>query len=183
MRRVINCVSTRESTCAVVATTTVASTSPALVATSSDQQRGLKQARTPFGYYRHKHSRQQFPTWRRPFKAGGESTITSAPHYFFTGMTKTQGAFLPKDNYVTGDWTGLMQVPRQQVYTLQHATSGAACYIRRFPSEFNFGANPSRWLIGKPLRSFVRGRMTIFDDQMLTKKQRLDYIKGGLLPK
>lgn len=156
---------------------------PTVPAVVQLQTRELKQARTPFGYYRHRHSRQQFPPWRRPYKNGAESTITSAPHYFFSGMTKTQSAFLPKENYVTGDWTGLFYADRKQVYTLQHATSGGSCRIRRFPSVFDFSSNPSRWLIGKPLRSFVRGRMTIFDDQMLTKKQRLDYIKGGLLPK
>eukprot|EP00758_Cryptobia_borreli_P010043 Tbor_TRINITY_DN5529_c1_g2::TRINITY_DN5529_c1_g2_i1::g.12923::m.12923 len=150
---------------------------------TSTQKRYLKQARTPFGFYRARYSRMQYPPWRRPYSNGRLSLPISCPHYFFQNNSKTQLAFLPRVNYITGDWNGLFSVDRQQIYTLQHAISGAKCRVRRFPSMFSFENAPSRWLIGKTLATHARPRMTMYDEQMLTKKQRLDYVKAGLLPK
>lgn len=147
------------------------------------QRRFLKQARTPFGFYHQKHSRMQYPPWRRPWKNGASSWRLTAPYLHFEGSSGSQSTLLPKENYITGDWTGLFSVDRYQVYTLQHATSGATCRVRRFPTTFDFTSIPSRWLIGKPLRNHARGKTILIDENMLTKKQRADHIKAGFLPK
>eukprot|EP00744_Colponema_vietnamica_P020673 GILI01029415.1.p1 GENE.GILI01029415.1~~GILI01029415.1.p1 ORF type:complete len:179 (+),score=3.05 GILI01029415.1:38-574(+) len=149
----------------------------------STQRRFLKQARTPFGFYHQKNSKMHYPPWRRPWKSGSNAHTFVAPYHFFNHGSGTQSALLPQANYITGDWTGLTTVNRFQVYTLQHATSGASCKIRRFPSTYEFSSLPSRWLIGKALRTHSRGKIHHVDENMLTKKQRADYIKAGFLPK
>lgn len=154
------------------------STTSALVT----QVRNLKIAKSVFGFYLGRQGQRKYPFHRRPHFKGLYSANLNAPYFWSFATAKSQCFFLPEDNYITGDWTGKFFVSRRQVYTLQHATSGAKCRMKRFPSTFEFN-NPSRWNIGKELMTLSKPRMDLIDEQMLTKKQRLDYVKAGLLPK
>jgi hypothetical protein len=139
-------------------------------------------AKSIFGFYLGRQGQRKYPFHRRPHSKNSAAMILNAPHYWSYATTKCQANFLPEENYITGDWTGKLFVSSRQVYTLQHATAGAKCRMKRFPSVFEFN-NPSRWNIGKELYSLSKPRMDLIDEQMLTKKQRLDYVKSGLLPK
>ncbi|CCW67988.1 unnamed protein product [Phytomonas sp. Hart1] len=146
------------------------------------QKRLLKIAKSTFGYYLGRRGRRKYPFHRRPHIKNTQSMNLKAP-YFWSYMTaKSQGFFLPEENYITGDWTGKFFVSKRQVYTLQHANSDAKVRVKSFPSIFEFD-KPSRWNIGKEMNTMAKPRMDLIDEQMLTKKQRLDYIKSGLLPK
>lgn len=146
------------------------------------QRRFLKMAKSVFGFYLGRGGQRKYPLHRRPHSKGTGSMNTSAPYFWSYYTAKSQLFFLPEDNYITGDWTGKFFVSRKQVYTLQHATSGATCRMKRFPAVHEF-SNPSRWNIGKELMTLSKPRMDLIDEQMLNKKQRLDYVKAGLLPK
>jgi hypothetical protein len=139
-------------------------------------------AKSVFGFYLGRQGQRKYPFHRRPHRKGTHAANLTGPYFWKYCTAKTAGAFLPEENYITGDWTGKFFVSRQQVYTLQHATSGATVSIKRFPSIHTF-KNPSRWNIGKELYTLSKPRMELIDEQMLTKKQRLDYVKAGLLPK
>nr|6HIV_CS Chain CS, uS19m [Trypanosoma brucei brucei]6HIW_CS Chain CS, uS19m [Trypanosoma brucei brucei]6HIZ_CS Chain CS, uS19m [Trypanosoma brucei brucei]6SG9_CS Chain CS, uS19m [Trypanosoma brucei brucei]6SGB_CS Chain CS, uS19m [Trypanosoma brucei brucei]7PUA_CS Chain CS, uS19m [Trypanosoma brucei brucei]7PUB_CS Chain CS, uS19m [Trypanosoma brucei brucei] len=146
------------------------------------QKRFLKIAKSAFGFYLARRGQRKYPFLRRPHIKNTHSMNPSAP-YFWSFMTaKSQMAFLPEENYITGDWTGKFFVSKRQVYTLQHATSGAKVRVKSFPSIFEFNS-PSRWNIGKEMNTLTKPRMDLIDEQMLTKKQRLDYVRAGLLPK
>lgn len=145
-------------------------------------RRHLKIAKSVFGFYLGRQGQRKYPFHRRPFFKGTWAMNLNAPHYWSFSTTKSQANFLPEENYITGEWTGKFFSSSRQVYTLQHATSGAKCRMRRFPSTHEFN-NPSRWNIGKELYTMSKPRMDLIDEQMLTKKQRLDYVKAGLLPK
>lgn len=145
-------------------------------------RRHLKMAKSIFGFYLGRQGRRAYPFHRRPHMKNTASMNLSVPHFWSYATTKCQANFLPEENYITGDWTGKLFVSSRQVYTLQHSTSGAKCRMKRFPSVHEFN-NPSRWNIGKELYSLSKPRMDLIDEQMLTKKQRLDYVKAGLLPK
>ncbi|KEG13041.1 hypothetical protein DQ04_01251140 [Trypanosoma grayi] len=149
---------------------------------ASTQKRFLKIAKSAFGFYLARRGQRKYPLHRRPHIKNTHSMNLSAP-YFWSFMTaKSQTLFLPEENYITGDWTGKFFVSKRQVYTLQHATSGAKVRVKSFPSVFEFNS-PSRWNIGKEMNTLTKPRMDLIDEQMLTKKQRLDYVKAGLLPK
>lgn len=145
-------------------------------------RRFLKIAKSSFGFYLGRGGQRKYPAFRRPHLKGTHAMNLNAPYFWSFMTSKSQCFYLPAENYITGDWTGKFFVSRAQVYTLQHATSGATCRVKRFPSTFEFN-NPSRWNIGKELRTLSKPRMDLIDEQMLTKKQRLDYVKAGMLPK
>ncbi|KAF8295207.1 putative Mitochondrial SSU ribosomal protein [Trypanosoma cruzi] len=148
----------------------------------NNQKRFLKMAKSAFGFYLARRGQRKFPFLRRPHIKNTHAMNLSAP-YFWSFMTaKSQTYFLPEENYITGDWTGKFFVSKLQVYTLQHATSGSRVRVKSFPSVFEL-SSPSRWNIGKELNTLTKPRMDLIDEQMLTKKQRLDYVKAGLLPK
>jgi hypothetical protein len=121
------------------------------------------------------------PLWRRPFYANGHATRIRAPFHWRYFGPHDPNAFLPKENYVTGDWSGLYYQELGQVYTLQHATAAVPIRVKRFPTYFTF-KNHSRWLIGKSLRTWVEPKAHIIDELAITKKARLDMVKKGLLP-
>ena len=139
-------------------------------------------AKSPFGFYYGRFGQRKFPFHRRPFVKHTGCANLHAPYWWSYFGPKSQLLFLPEENYITGDWTGKYYLSKKQVYTLQHAVGGAKCTIKRFPMLFEFN-NPSRWNIGKALGTLAKPRMDLIDEQMLTKKQRLDYVKAGLLPK
>ena len=145
------------------------------------QVRRLKIARTGFGFYYARHGRKRYPPWRQPYNHMRNSGQCFAPYFWTYHTTKTPQEFLPQQNYITGDWTGTLHSHNSQVYTLQHAVSGAMVRMRRFPSTTNLV--PSRWMIGKPLRTLTHPHMHLIDEGILTKKMKLEYIKKGLLPK
>jgi hypothetical protein len=164
--------------CSVAVPMTTSCSRVALV----ESRRTLKIAKSVFGYYLGRQGQRKFPFHRRPHFKGTFVMNLNAPHYWSFATTKCQAHFLPEENYITGDWTGKFFVSSRQVYTLQHATAGVKCRMKRFPSVFEFN-NPSRWNIGKELQTLSKPRMDLIDEQMLTKKQRLDYVKAGMLPK
>ncbi|KPI88709.1 hypothetical protein ABL78_2169 [Leptomonas seymouri] len=167
--------------CASAATPTSHICSPFTFA-SATQKRFLKIAKSAFGFYLARRGQRKYPFHRRPHIKNTYAMNMNAP-YFWSFMTaKSQSFFLPEENYITGDWTGKFFVSKRQVYTLQHATSGGKVRVKSFPSVFELN-NPSRWNIGKEICTLTKPRMDLIDDQMLTKKQRLDYVKAGLLPK
>ncbi|CAJ1031567.1 hypothetical protein Q4I30_005871 [Leishmania utingensis] len=146
------------------------------------QKRFLKIVKSTFGYYLARRGQRKFPFHRRPHIKNTQAMNLNAP-YFWSYMTaKSQSFFLPADNYITGNWTGKFFVSKRQVYTLQHATGGGKVRVKSFPSVFELNS-PSRWNVGKEMNTLTKPRMDLIDDQMLTKKQRLDYVKAGFLPK
>jgi hypothetical protein len=180
MFRRVSCISPRGGMTALVADAHLrpGEASSALVVA----RRHLKMAKSPFGYYYGRIGQRKFPFHRRPFVKHTGCANLHAPYWWSYYGPKSQLFFLPEENYITGDWTGKYYLSKRQVYTLQHSTSGARCTVKRFPGLFDFN-NPSRWNVGKALGTLVKPRMDLIDEQMLTKKQRLDYVKAGLLPK
>ncbi|CAD2218231.1 hypothetical protein AGDE_03436 [Angomonas deanei] len=146
------------------------------------QKRFLKIAKSAFGFYLARRGQRRYPFLRRPHTKNTHAMNLKAPYYWSFMTAKSPSFFLPMENYITGDWTGKYFVSKRQVYTLQHATSGAKVRVKSFPSVFEFNS-PSRWNIGKEMNTLTKPRMDLIDDQMLTKKQRMDYVKAGLLPK
>lgn len=103
------------------------------------------------------------------------------PHWWIHYGPRTPNDFLPKHNYVCGDYIGGFYQHLHTIYTLQHATSGVTQRIRRHPGFHEF-TNPSRWLIGRQMRSHSRTRVHVLDEATISKKQRLLYVKKGYIP-
>ncbi|KAK7199996.1 hypothetical protein NESM_000048800 [Novymonas esmeraldas] len=154
----------------------------AAAAAAGLQKRFLKIAKSTFGFYLARKGQRKFPFHRRPHTKNTHAMNLNAPYYWSFMTAKSQSFFLPEENYITGDWTGKFFVSKRQVYTLQHATSGGKVRVKSFPSVFEMNS-PSRWNVGKEMNTLTKPRMDLIDDQMLTKKQRLDYVKAGFLPK
>ena len=66
------------------------------------------------------------------------------------------------------------------MYTLQHVTSGVPFRIRRYPIAHQF-RNPSRFMIGKGMFAWSRGRPGVIDEATLSKNKRASLIKKGYL--
>lgn len=149
----------------------------------SEQRRGLKFAKTTFGYKLWRRG-QRKPEFMRDHI--GRSTVyrnlLKAPLWWRYATSKNPDKLLPKSNFITGEWTGLYHLPKSQVMTLQHVTSNAPLRIRRFPVTYTFN-HPSRWLIGKYLGTFAVPRAPIVDETTLTKRQRTVMVRKGLIPK
>ena len=145
--------------------------------------RFLRVAQSPHGYYIRRRGQfmQNMNPFRRPFYSNPHATKFIAPFFWHSFSPSNPNAFLPKANYVTGPWTGLYAIPRDQVYTLQHCTANVPLRVRRFPTFFEYTSH-SRWMIGKGVRSWVEPRAHIFDEAALTKRARLGLVKKGLLP-
>lgn len=164
-------------------TTVLAVISPCALSLPAEQKRGLKFAKTTFGYKISRRGQRTFPPWRRPFGTSQNyRTFINIPHYWKTNIAKDPSKPLPRDNYITGEWTGLFALPRNQVFTLQHATSGSTVRMRRFPTFYTFN-NPTRWLIGKHLTQWAVSRAKVVDEVSITKRQRMVMVKKGYLPK
>jgi hypothetical protein len=153
--------------------------SPAALSTA---RRALTIGKTTFSRKLHRRGQRTFPHWRHPSQHQRHATNITAPYHWHYFGPKHHDKLLPKENYVTGDWTGLYYMNRIQVYTLQHTTATAKVRIRRFPTFFDF-KQQSRWMIGKALRTWVEPKAHIIDEASLTKKQRMVLIKKGLLDK
>lgn len=144
-------------------------------------RRGLLIAKSPFGYYHRKYGQRKFPLYRRPFVSHQKANFLSAPYFWSEHMSRDPNEFLPKANYITGDFAGLYYLSRSTVYTLQMATSGVPIKTRRQPGLYQFNS-PSRWLIGKPLRVWAVQRLGILDEASLSKKTRITLAKKGFVP-
>ncbi len=155
------------------------STTPAVI----DSQRFLRVAKSTMGY--HIRRRGQFashwPLFRKPHNQHPSSAAVVPIFHWKRYGPRDPNEFLPKHNYVHGNWVGLTYSNLHQVYTLQHCNAGVPLRVRRFPTIFEFKSH-SRWMIGKALRTWVEPKAHIFDEAALTKKARLDLVKKGLLP-
>lgn len=145
------------------------------------QRRTLIFAKSTFGYKIRRRGQMKFPFYRRPFQSHEKASDTHAPFWWVHYGPKSACEFLPKHNYVCGDYVGAYYLHNHHVYTLQHATSGVPIRMRRFPGFYEF-THPSRWLIGRSLRTLSRTRQHIIDEAVITKKQRLLYVKKGYIP-
>jgi hypothetical protein len=79
-----------------------------------------------------------------------------------------------------GDYTGAFFMHNHTYYTLQMATEGVPVRIRRAPTFFEF-SQPSRWLIGKELRTSPPTKVKIADEATMPKRTRLKWVKKGWL--
>ncbi len=169
----------------VAQTSTAVALRPSSLTSSvvASQQRNLRFAKTTFGYRLPRRGQRKFPAWRQPF-AHSKNFLSylKVPYHWKNNVAKDPNRFLPKANYITGEWTGLFAVPTRQVFTVQHATCGVPIRIRRFPTFYTF-SNPSRWLIGKHMSQWAVSRARIVDEATISKRQRLVLVKRGLVPK
>jgi hypothetical protein len=192
MRRCLQFSTTTATTTTVVSS----SSSPTLLASSPqltlptvptvalfEAQRTLRVATSHINYYIRRRGQfaTQWPLFRQPRPKSHRQSRLQPLYHWKTGSPYDSNYFLPKENYVTGDWNGLFLVPKDQVYTLQHCTANVPMKIRRFPTTYEFKAH-SRWMIGRSLKNWTEPKAHIFDVAALTKKTHLRLIKEGLLP-
>jgi hypothetical protein len=149
----------------------------------SEQRRFLKFAKSNHGYHIKRAGYRKFPSWRRPIALSTRhASKISAPFHWKYWKASDSANFLPRENYVTDFMTGTVGVPRGSYATLQHLTSGVPITVMRFPTFYTFN-KPSRWIIGSRLQQWVLPRALIVDEVAISKRQKLVYIKKGLLPK
>lgn len=158
----------------------VALTTPS-TANACEQRRFFKFAKSQFGFKLLKRGARKYPTWRGPIAGSKEyRTFTHAPVFWKQNLPKNPRELLPRSNFVVNNMTGHFCLPRDQIYTLQHATSSVPVRIKRFPTTYTF-TNPSRWTIGTRLTQWAVPRARITDEVAISKKQRLVYVKLGLI--
>lgn len=149
----------------------------------AESQRFLRVAHSQFGYYyrRRGQSSQHWPRYRKPYTSNPQSARLAPIVHWRQFAPYDVNQFLPKANYVAGDWIGLFCLPLDQVYTLHHCTANVPMRVKRFPTTFEYKSH-SRWMIGKAMKTWVENKAHIFDEAAITKKVRLELVKQGLLP-
>ena len=141
----------------------------------------LTKNRSRFTIYINRHGKRQFPAYRHPRRFSLRAHYRMNAAYFWKQhVNKNIRSYLPKENYITGDWTGLFYMPHNQIYTAQHFLSGVPFRVRRYPLSHQF-THPSRFMIGKPLYSWSVGKPDLIDEATLTKNERAALIKKGYL--
>ena len=152
-----------------------------LTAQPMEQRRFLRFAKSEFGFKIRRWGTRKYPVWWRP-TAMSTRPLNSliAPIYWQYNMPKNPVSYLPKENYTINHQTGAFAVSKKQVYTLQHATAGVPIRVKRFPTTYTF-QRQTRWAIGAKLQSWVLPRAQVVDEVAISKRQRLVYVKLGII--
>ncbi|KNH07316.1 leucine-rich repeat protein [Perkinsela sp. CCAP 1560/4] len=157
----------------------IASSSPTLFTVP---RRGyLTKNRSRFAVYINRHGHRTFPPYRHPQHFSMRTHARQNAAYFWTQhINRNISSFLPRENYITADWTGKFYLPHNQIYTLAHYTSGVAFRVRRYPLSHQFHCH-SQFMIGKPLYSWSLGKPALIDEATLTKNERAALVKKGYI--
>ena len=138
-------------------------------------------ASSTFGFKLWRQGQRSYPTWRRPYQTNREASYLVAHHHYQRFGPKYACNLLPRHNYICGDYTGAFFLHNHTYYTLQMATSGVTVRTRRMPSFYEF-THPSRWMIGKQLRTQAPTVIKMADEATISKRIRLNWVKKGWLP-
>ena len=146
-----------------------------------EQRRFLKFAKSEHGFKLHRKGNRNFPAWRAPLAHSTRYLNKLHPRiYWKYAMPKHPNMLLPRSNFVLNGMTGHFGLPKTQFYTLQHTTATCPIRVKRYPTFYTF-TNPSRWTVGSRLQTWVLPRALIVDEVAISKKQRLVYVKLGLI--
>lgn len=147
---------------------------------TSSRRSFLPVSRSRFSLVHNKFGRRVFPPFRHPHRGIAQYAFFCAPRYWSQHVSKNPCVFLSQKNYITAAWTQKFWLDHKQTYTMQHATSGVTLQLRRYPIQHKF-TWANRFMVGKPLCTWSKGRPDLIDEAALTKGQRAALVKKGLL--
>ena len=151
------------------------------VAMASEQRRFLRFAKSEFGFKIRRWGTRKFPMWRFPTAMSTRHLNYLMPErHWQYNLAKSPERLLPKENYVINHQTGAFYMNKKQIYTLQHTAASTPIRVRRFPTTYTF-QRQTRWAIGTKLQSWVLPRAQVVDEVAISKRQRLVYVKLGII--